>query len=359
MLYAGTYLICENTDNLLSTIYISGIDLISLFSENDSNMVQSAANQIFSLVFENKNVSYMISLYPFFLCFRLKKGNYLYSTKVEQTKSAIYKDENDNKVGNSETTRIVNLNYNNKQNTLQSQHYFNTWLAGLIAGDGSIGVTQGKYLNLEITVDLNDIEMLNYVQNQLHAGSTKLRSGSNSYRFRIHNKKDMLMLINRINGLIPHSGRSKQLDRACELSNIQALPTTKPDIHSHYLAGMFDADGTITFSMKNNKPQLTVSVSNKLHTDLEMFVDLLGGYIYYDKGSGGSYKWSVQSKQDVLHVTDYFRYKCHSNKANRFFLVNKYYQLAELKAYNPDSPHNNAWTEFESKWRSYGAKARV
>jgi len=45
----------------------------------------------------------------------------------------------------------------------------------------------------------------------------------------------------------------------------------------------FDADGTITYSFKNDNPQLTISVSNKLEENIKIFKLIFGGNIYLIK----------------------------------------------------------------------------
>jgi hypothetical protein len=102
-------------------------------------------------------------------------------------------------VGTSETTRTSR---------------FNEWLAGLIDGDGSLLISKKGYSSCEITVHLSDEKMLRLIQNQL-GGSIKPRSGVQAVRWRLHNEKGMLDLINRINGNIRHSSRLKQLHHLC------------------------------------------------------------------------------------------------------------------------------------------------
>jgi hypothetical protein len=104
-------------------------------------------------------------------------------------------------VGTSETTRVTHIS-------------FNEWLAGLIDGDGSLLLSKQGYPSLEITMGLEDQACLRYIQNKL-GGSIKLRSGANAWRYRLHNKENMLLLISMINGHIRHSSRLKQLHNLC------------------------------------------------------------------------------------------------------------------------------------------------
>lgn len=243
-------------------------------------------------------------------------------------------------VGTSETIRA-----SKDSNTL-----FFQWLRGVIDGDGSLQVSKRGYSSLEITMGLEDLKLLEYIRNKL-GGSIKMRSGRKAYRYRLHNKEGMVTLIKGINGYIRHSGRLLQLHKVCSVLSIPVISPTLLTYYTPWFSGFFDADGTIGFYFKNGVPQLTISVTNKLLIDVQMYKDILGGNIYFDKGHYGYYKWTVQSESDVLRIVSLFKH-CHSNKSKRFFLIKEYYALCKLKAYNPESIHYKAWLNFLSKWNS-------
>jgi hypothetical protein len=77
---------------------------------------------------------------------------------------------------------------------------FCQWLAGLVDGDGHLGVSQQGYVSLEITVGLADKPMLVQLRSRLGCGSLKARSGSNSYRYRLHRSSELLWLLPQLNG---------------------------------------------------------------------------------------------------------------------------------------------------------------
>lgn len=243
-------------------------------------------------------------------------------------------------VGTSETTRTA---------TRPFSLNFCQWLAGLIDGDGCLLVSKKGYTSLEITVGIEDLPMLRYIQNKL-GGSIKLRSGAKAYRYRLTNRAAMITLINCINGFIQHSIRLQQLHRVCLELNLSVFSPVSLTIDSGWFAGFFDADGTIGYSIKNMHPQLTISVTNKQLVDVQSFMTILGGYIYFDNSQNGYYKWSVQSTTDVTRLSPVFARNCRSRKSRRFFLVNQYYSLVALKAYQSDSIHHKAWQVFNKKW---------
>lgn len=262
-------------------------------------------------------------------------------------------------VGTSETTRSLSLfsnfpkdvvHNNNKDNF--NDKAFNEWLAGLIDGNGSLLVSKSGYASCEITMSLQDEHALAIIKQKL-GGSIKLRSGVKALRYRLHNNSGMVNIINRINGNIRHTSRLKQLEKICLLLNIPIIYPEIITIDNGWFSGFFDADGTITYSIKNNYPQLTISVANKLLIDVINFKNIFKGNVYFDKGQNGYYKWSIQSKEDINFFKSYLlKYPSRSNKKQRLFLTDQYYFLKNLRAYNApkDSPLNKAWLTFNCKW---------
>jgi len=251
-------------------------------------------------------------------------------------------------VETSETTRASSYR--------KEVNLFNEWLSGLIDGDGSLLVSKKGYVSCEITMSLNDEYALRYVQNKL-GGSIKLRSGVKAIRYRLHNKKGIIDLVNRINGKIRHTARLKQLNLVCTILDIKfKMPDLLHNKHG-WFSGFFDADGIITFSLKGNSlnPQLTISVCNKLLIDVSYFKEIFGGNIYFDRGQNGYYKWSIQDKKDILNFLNYIK-SCPSRsiKRKKLFLVNQYYELKEIKACQAEdnTAKFKAWKKFIEKWNS-------
>lgn len=290
------YAMCWNHLYLIMiTTWLSGLFFMSLFSENIIIRMKSAGNQ-------------------------------------KRCKSSL--------VGTSETLRVEFI-----------KNKFSQWLGGLIDGDGSLQVSKKGYTSLEITMGIEDKACLVYIQNKLKGGSIKLRSGSKSYRYRLHNKQGMIDLINIINGHIHNTNRLSQLHRVCQVLDIATILPLKLTRDSNWFAGLFDADGTITYSIKNNIPQLSIRVASKLLVNIESFKEILGGNIYYDASGYGCYVWSVQSRKDILHFLDYANENTFkSNKSKRFFLVKQYFELCDVKAYLNESEHRNLWNIFHDKW---------
>ena len=248
-------------------------------------------------------------------------------------------------VGSSETTRATCSTIS----VLSLE--FCQWVAGLIDGDGCFLVSKAGYTSCEITISSNDIQCLNIVQNAF-GGSIKPRSGVNALRWRLHNRQNIIILINSINGHVKHSTRLYQLHRVCQVLNIDNIIFTDNMSWSNaWFAGFFDADGTVTINSKTR--QLTISVTNKLIIDVQAYKVTFGGSIYYDQSQNGYYKWSIQSRADIIRIISYFKTCCpRSFKSQRIIIINRFYILRDLKAYIPTSIHYSAWIQFIEQWNA-------
>lgn len=264
----------------------------------------------------------------------------------------------------------VNPYLNNKSQTRNdgaaTLQGFNQWLAGIIDGDGCLLVSKAGYCSCEITMEVYDEPLLMRIK-QVLGGSVKPRAGLNAVRYRLHNTSGMIELINRINGYIQNTVRISQLKRVCDLLIIHRLvieyiPPQKLTLQSTWFAGFFDAEGTVTFSLKEygtnglTRPQLSISVSNKKKEDLLVFVDCFGGKIYFDKSWNG-YKWYITRREDVEFFLSYTKQTSfiRSVKLHRLLLIPKYYKLVEVQAFRLDASPSliKAWDRFLLRWNKY------
>lgn len=94
------------------------------------------------------------------------------------------------------------------------------WFAGLIDGDGCFYINQQKEISFELTTHTSDARIVYNIKNQLKAGSVKLRSGSNSIRYRVKQRATILDIVHRINGKVRNFTRCGQLKEVCQLLNI-------------------------------------------------------------------------------------------------------------------------------------------
>ncbi|KAI5676834.1 hypothetical protein M9H77_07784 [Catharanthus roseus] len=124
---------------------------------------------------------------------------------------------------------------------------------GIVDGDGSFQVSKKGYTSLEITMGLEDLPLLRYIQHML-GGNIKMRAGAKAYLYRLHNQLGMIKIMNCINGHIRHSARLLQLPCVCQVPDIPVVLPIPLDAQSNWFAGFFNADGTITIAMKRGLP---------------------------------------------------------------------------------------------------------
>lgn len=230
---------------------------------------------------------------------------------------------------------------------------WNEWVAGLIDGDGCFLLTKKGYASLEVTMDIRDEHALQILKN-VYGGSIKLRSGANALRYRLHHKSGLLKLINDVNGHIRNSNRLLQLNKICDKYNITLIHPYKLTYNNGWLAGFFDADGTVNINSSIN--QLSISASQKTSELLQPLVDIYGGYLYIDKGSYQSFKWYVTKRETILYLVEYFKkHPSRSAKKNRLHLIPKFYELKDLKAHIAleGTILAKSWKYFMNKWLKF------
>lgn len=262
-------------------------------------------------------------------------------------------------------------------NYSKSEIHWNQWLAGVIDGDGYLAIQKNNIAVCEITMPLTDEYLLTQIKQKL-GGKIYPRSGAKAVRYRLMHKDGILELIQRINGFILNSKRVPQLQKLCFKFDIPFIPAKPITKNTAYIAGFFDADGTIYMSVgpkycrqyatqkgilgKINRlyasrgaNQLRICISNKLFPNLIIFKESLQlGQIREVKHKSKSwYVWEITTEHEILMFLDYIRkYPLRSNKMKRFFLIERYLELKKIQAHlaPPETELNKAWFLFCKKW---------
>ena len=245
--------------------------------------------------------------------------------------------------------------YDKKSSEKHDERFFE-WLAGVIDGDGCFSLSKKGYASLEITTQLRDKKML-YLIKQKFGGSVKLYSGDNYLRYRLHHKKGLVDLIDKINGLLQNPTRILQLGRISIIYNIKLKDPKPLTYYNGWLAGFFDTDGSIY--LNDASGQIFITATQKNRFLLEPLVELYGGTIY-PMIKQEAFKWTCFKKKEVLSlVDDYFKFNpCRSEKIMRINMVNKFYELRNLHAHkaSPQSVLGKAWKHYIIKWNSLVSK---
>lgn len=228
---------------------------------------------------------------------------------------------------------------------------FNEWLAGYIDGDGYFSYSKKGYVSLEITTQIRDKRTL-YLIKQQYGGSIKVKSGTTHLRYRLHDKKGLLHLINNINGELRNPIRLLQFKRLCEKYNIELILPKPLTYNNGWLSGFLDADGSIYLNLISSQIYITVVNNNK--SLLDPLIPLYNGNIYFTNPKGISFKWILNKKDDILNILNYFNeYPLRSAKLHRLKLIPLYFSLKSKKAHLlPNSSIlGKLWLNLLNKWK--------
>ena len=178
---------------------------------------------------------------------------------------------------------------------------FDSWLAGLIDGDGSLLVSKEGYTSCEITLHEEDVKTLYKIKAELN-GRVGKRTGARAYRWRMNRREGMVELIKRINGKILTKKRGEQLGRVCKVLGIEKKEG-ELKMEDGWLAGFIDAEGNLGVMNKNT---LYLSIGQKERDILEEIREKWGcGRIYYDK-AGEKYNIRIFKREDLRKAIGYF-----------------------------------------------------
>jgi len=292
----------------------------------------------------------LLSIYRNYLFILLKNSffTFLY-TKVNSLK------DNDN--------NNISIKVNDKKESScgpagrkDNEARFYEWLAGIIDGNGYFFLSKKGYASLEITTQLRDKKLL-YLIKQKFGGSVKLFGSDNYLRYRLHHKKGLLNLINKVNGLLQNPIRILQLGKICVIYNIELKDPKPLTYYNGWLAGFFDTDGSIY--LNDASGQIFITATQKNRFILEALVVLYGGTIY-PMVKQEAFKWTCFKKKEVLSlVNNYFKVNpCRSEKNMRINMVNKFYELRNLHAHKASSNSDlgKVWKHYLIQWNSLVSK---
>jgi hypothetical protein len=152
---------------------------------------------------------------------------------------------------------IMIINFRNVSN-ITIENKFNSYLTGLIEGDGTIIIPQrerspkGKlnYPSIQIVFHLKDLPLALIIQKNLECGSLIRKKGSNAYILYINDNKGILKVVNILNGNM-RTPKINSLYKLIEFLNsknldlgLNKLPLNSNSLNKDcWLAGMIESDG--------------------------------------------------------------------------------------------------------------------
>ena len=224
---------------------------------------------------------------------------------------------------------------------------FNEWLGGLIDGDGEFILSKKGHASFKIVMPVEDKPVL-YAIKHKYGGSIKNIAGSNSLRYKLHNKKSLIKLINSVNGYIRNPTRLLKLYKICTFYSINLIEPKLLKFNSGWFAGFIDADGSICLNEESGQMSINVTQKNKFL--LDPLIPLFNGRVQ-PIISKEAFQFSVYKKEEILNLIDnYFSlYPLISKKKDKLNLIKKYYYFTDLK--DIDKIHKLfLWYKFKNDW---------
>ena len=225
---------------------------------------------------------------------------------------------------------------------------FNEWLAGVIDGDGHFYLFN-KIQYLCITMGTRDLDTLKEIQNKF-GGKIYQVSKANAFKYMLMRKKDLIHLINSVNGEIRNPTRIEQMNKLCIKFNIK-LNEPKPLTYNNgWFSGFLDSDGCISLNIRLN--QVYIIASQKYNHMLLPLIKLYGGVIIDNIKSSSTFNYRINRKEDVIKLIDNYltHYPLRTIKLNRLNLIKDYYNLKTYNNNPNDISKYNTWIEFKDRW---------
>lgn len=232
---------------------------------------------------------------------------------------------------------------------------FYKWLAGFLDGDGYLYFYEKRdEPSLKIAQAAWNLHLLELLKAKFGGSINKIKTKgeSNSYRYVLKTRNELIELLHGLNGYIRATSRTIQFKKLCNFYNITWIePSIFIEPNDEYFSGIFDADGSIVLHVapNTNYPRMTLSMSSKYEHDIKLFKYLFKGNIILRKKEV-CYDWRIAGKEEILFAQRCFGKKLKSNKLTRANLIQLFYELKEERAYKDNSPRNKDWQQFIQDW---------
>ena len=278
--------------------------------------------------------------------------NLLYMNSENNNKPALFNNYNikytsiqsaENCKGFSETTRQISKKINNCHtwpDEDKSDYKFINWLAGVIDGDGNFDIVKlnSKLVLKAIRIKLHnrDVRVLTRIQDGLHMGRIRADKNKPHSLLIISKKEEMLLLINKLNGLIRIKVDGFQ--KACGLLGVEYIEANyNIEPFDPYFAGLVDTDGTIIYNYNGNRIECNLEFKYNDHSKKLNFDNVIPNY----KPSILLRKHKASSHSGILHNSIAFKYQTVKGMVflydyfmkNRLYCDFKFYRVSKIKQF--------------------------
>jgi hypothetical protein len=236
---------------------------------------------------------------------------------------------------------------------------FYKWLAGFVDGDACFYFYEKRNeTSLQIKQATWNLHLLEQLKGKFGGSIRKITDGGkqNSHHYSLAQRDRLIELLHGVNGYIRATSRTVQFKKFCDLYNITYIEPNFLKPNDPYLAGMFDADGSINLYNTDSKKGrgLTISMSARYKEDIECYKDIFNGNIT-TRPTRDCSDWQISAQEDVLFAQGSLVKYVRSNKLIRLKLVPLFYELREIKAYQLNSPFLKDWEDLIESWYDNGA----
>jgi len=254
---------------------------------------------------------------------------------------------------NSDFSREDNeiLDNNIYANTHDNDIQFYEWLAGLIDGDGYFNLSKKGIARFNVVMDIRDKAALTYIQQKL-GGSIYNISNAKALKYQLTSKKNLINLINNINGLIRNPTRLLQMNKLCNKYNIALIYPKPLSFNNGWLSGFIDSDGSVYVNIQSG--QIFISATQKNMYLLEPLIKIYAGRVDPIGAKIEAFKYVIYRKNELFNLIDnYFtKYPLKSAKSARINLIKEFY-LMRLHMKSEDINTLNQWVKWKDKWDKY------
>lgn len=227
------------------------------------------------------------------------------------------------------------------RNSIPDQKFLE-WFVGFFEGDGSFILMKRGDISIVVTQSSKDIQILNYIKNNLNIGNVILQSKKDiTHRWVVHKRRDIYLLSLIFNGNLVLPTRYgkfiiflaklnekllKNNEPIIILKNYCKLPT----LNDSWLAGFTDAEGcfSISININKNSPKFLYELSQKHIINKYVLDHILNLFVIkYNKPNIG--KVYPHSKEDnwELYIKGF-------DNCNLVFNYFKEYPLLSDKSYS-------------------------
>lgn len=150
-------------------------------------------------------------------------------------------------------------------------------------------------------MDISDKQVLFEIKHK-YGGSVKPISNLNAVRYKLNDRKGLILLISDINGHLRNPTRLLQMNKLCLKYNIDFEYPQPLTYNDGWLSGFMDSDGSVYFN--EHSGQMFISITQKNKYLLDPLIKLYSGRVDILSPKTDAYKYIIYRKLDLFNLID-------------------------------------------------------